>query len=76
MVTLLNAAKHLARDRGLALEADDDPAFDAPLVPAGQRDVFDALHLLHCAATGQDPSLINVSRVAEWLDYKAKGGDA
>lgn len=75
MSSLLNAAKYLAKEYGFAPIYNDDEMFDAPLVASSQRNTFDALHLLACAANGSNPSFVSVQRVTDWLGQKAKSAN-
>jgi hypothetical protein len=67
MPSLLNAAKYLVKEYGFALIYLDEPMFQDPIVPASQAELFESLHVLMCAATGQDPTYVSVRRVVDWI---------
>jgi hypothetical protein len=75
MPSLLNAARYLAKEHGFTPEYVDSLMFPDPVVLASQRDTFQALHILACAATGCDPVYVSVRRVTDWLGRKSKAAN-
>ena len=75
MPSLLSAAKYLAKTHGFTPIYTDDPAFDAPIVLASQRDTFDAIHILSCMADGHNVKYVNVKHATDWLNQTAKAAN-
>ena len=80
MPNLLNAAKYLVREHGFTPIYLDDPMFQDPIILASQSQLFEALHILMCAATGEDPTYISARRVVDWVaqavDWKSRAANA
>jgi len=68
MPNLLNAAKYLAKEYEFAPIYLDNPIFQDPIILASQSELFMSLHILMCAATGEDPTYISVRRVVDWVN--------
>jgi hypothetical protein len=72
MASLLNAAKHLVAAHGFTPIYLDEPTFPDPIISASQGATFQALHILMCAATGEDPAYVSVRRVVDWVAQTGK----
>jgi len=71
-----SAARYLVKEYGFAPIYLDEPQFPDPIIPASQAALFDALHILMCAATGDDPAFISVRRVVDWVAQKGMAANA
>jgi len=77
MPSLLSAARYLVKEYGFApIYLEDGPLFPDPIIPASQSELFSALHILMCAATGDDPAYPSVRRVVNWVAQKGRAANA
>jgi hypothetical protein len=76
MASLLNAAKYLVSEYGFSPIYLNEPMFPDPIIPASQSELFQSLHTLMCAATGEDPAFVSIRRVVDWVAQKGVSAHA